>query len=75
MDKKIRFEITSDGKIYAKTIGMDDESCLDYVEIMENILDAKAVDSSYTEEFLLAQNKETSKEHIAEKQRLRLKGE
>lgn len=75
MDKKIRFEITSDGKVYAKTIGMDDERCLDYVEVLEKLLDAKAVDSSYTEEFLHAQQREVTNQQITEQERLRLKGE
>ncbi len=55
MDKKIRFEITADGEIHVKTLGMDDESCLDYVEVFERILDAETIDSSYTDEFIEAQ--------------------
>lgn len=75
MDKRIRFEITSDGKVYAKTLGMDDETCLDYVEILEDLLDAKVVDSNYTEEFLQAQQKEINEEQLKEQQRLNLRGD
>ena len=32
-------------ELRAKTIGMNDEECLDYVEILENLLDEETVDS------------------------------
>lgn len=73
MDKKIRFEITADGEIHVKTLGMNDETCLDYVEVFERILDAETVDSSYTEEFLEAQIKETHHHTIEED--IEVKGE
>lgn len=51
MSKRIRFEITASGEIRAKTLGMKGEECLDYVELMEQLLDARAVDSQFTEEY------------------------
>lgn len=75
MNKKIRFEITSDGKIFAKTIGMDDERCLDYIEVMERILNAETIDSEYTDEFLYAQEKVDQTEQITEEEQIRLKGD
>jgi len=55
MSEQIRIEITPNGEIHAKTIGMDDESCLDLVPILEDLLDAETVSSEFTEEFLRAQ--------------------
>lgn len=64
MNKKVRFEISADGEIHVKTLGMDDTSCLDYVDIFERILDAKTIDSNYTPEFLKAQNIQTDEEQV-----------
>ena len=72
MDKKIRIEITASGEIKAKTLGMDDEKCLDYVDVLENLLDAETVESTYTEEFLQAQVRLQQEEHV--EQRTNIKG-
>lgn len=73
MNKKIRFEITADGEIHVKTLGMDDESCLDYVEVFEKILEAETIDSSYTQEFLEAQVIQTDKQTIEVDQEIHIK--
>lgn len=73
MNKKIRFEITADGEIHVKTLGMDDESCLDYVEVFEKILEAETIDSSYTQEFLEAQVIQTDKQTIKVDQEIHIK--
>jgi|GEM_PF-845442 len=75
MSKKIRFEITASGEIKAKTIGMNDEECLDYVEILEKLLDAETVDSEFTEEYLEARLHHRTEEFVEEKQQTKLKGE
>ncbi|WP_102026761.1 DUF2997 domain-containing protein [Salirhabdus sp. Marseille-P4669] len=51
MSKQIRFEITPSGEIRAKTIGMKGEECLNYVDVIEKLVDAQAVDSEFTEEY------------------------
>lgn len=75
MTKKIRFEITRDGEIRAKTIGMDDTSCMAYIDVLEEILDAETVDSAYTEEFLKAQNIQTDEENLDLEEDLEIKGD
>lgn len=75
MSKKVRFEITADGEIHVKTLGMDDASCLDYVEVFERILEAETIDSSYTQEFLDAQIIQTEHQHIDVQQDVHLKGD
>lgn len=62
LHKKIRIEITPSGEIRAKTLGMTGEECLDYVEVIEQLLDAKSVDSEFTEEFLEHRIKQQVKE-------------
>jgi len=67
MSKKIRIEITPAGEIHAKTLGMNDEECLDYIDIVEQITDSVTVDSEFTEEYLRAQ----SRQQINQRQELK----
>ncbi|MGM8214593.1 DUF2997 domain-containing protein [Bacillaceae bacterium W0354] len=51
MSKKLRFEILPTGEIRVKTLGVKGEECLDYVALVEKLVDAKTVDSKFTEEY------------------------
>lgn len=67
-DKKIKIKITEDCQIFAKTVGVKGQDCLEYIKLLEQLLDAETVDSHYTEEFYqteiqsLRQNKQFLKE-------------
>lgn len=50
-DKKIKIKITEDGKIFAETIGLKGKDCLQYIELLEELLDAESIDSNYTNEY------------------------
>lgn len=50
-DKKIKIRITEDGKILAETIGVKGKDCLQYIELLEGLLEAESIDSNYTEEY------------------------
>ncbi|MFK2825998.1 DUF2997 domain-containing protein [Bacillus sp. B190/17] len=49
--KKITIKITEDGNIFAKTKGIKGKDCLQYIELLEELLDAESIDSNYTEEY------------------------
>lgn len=49
--KTITLKLTPDGRIEVHTHGMKGMSCLSYVRILEQLTDAVAVDSAFTEEF------------------------
>lgn len=68
MKEQIRIEIKDDGQVHVKTIGMNDERCLPYVPIMEKLLDAKAIESEFTEEYLQAQQEVTEDIHVTDKE-------
>jgi hypothetical protein len=51
VEKRIQIEIGPDGRIFAKTIGIKGNSCLEYITFLEHLLQAKVVDSDYTEEY------------------------
>ncbi|MBS4218455.1 DUF2997 domain-containing protein [Bacillus sp. FJAT-49711] len=50
-DKKLTIKITEDGKIFAETIGIKGAECMEYIELLEELLDAQIVDSAYTAEY------------------------
>lgn len=66
-DKKIQIKITEDGEVRAETIGIKGKDCLEYIKLLEELLDAETVDSNYTEEYFqmeiqsVRQNKQFNK--------------
>jgi hypothetical protein len=67
MTKQIKIQIYPDGRVQADIAGIKGMKCTDYIRILEEILDAEAVDSSYTPEYF--QTEEVELEEI-EQQRL-----
>lgn len=51
MAKQIKIRIFPDGKVQAETQGIKGKSCTNYIKILEDILGAEVVDSSYTPEY------------------------
>ncbi len=51
MAKKLEIEILKNGEIKAETKGIKGKECIQYIKILEELLDAHAVDSDYTNEF------------------------
>lgn len=51
MEKRISIQIFPDGRIQAETQGIKGKKCTDYLQLLEEILEAEAVDSSYKPEF------------------------
>ncbi|MCM3443102.1 DUF2997 domain-containing protein [Metabacillus halosaccharovorans] len=50
-DKKIKIRLNEDGNIFAETIGMKGKECLQYIELLEELLDAESIDSEFTSEY------------------------
>lgn len=50
-ERQIIVRIGSDGSIHAETMGIQGEACLDYVEILEELLEAQSVTSSFTPDY------------------------
>jgi hypothetical protein len=50
-DKQLRVRIAKDGTVAAETLGMKGEECLDYIQVLEALLEATTTDSQYTEDY------------------------
>ncbi|AWB87595.1 DUF2997 domain-containing protein [Mycetocola zhujimingii] len=61
-DKQLIVQVRPDGTVHAETIGMYGQECLDYISVLENLLDAEATSSSFTEAYsqTAAQQESTS---------------
>ncbi|MDP4144405.1 MAG: DUF2997 domain-containing protein [Bacillota bacterium] len=51
MEKKVKIRIYVDGTIQADVEGVKGKKCTDYIKIIEELLEAKVVDSEYTPEY------------------------
>ena len=51
MQEKLQVRIYPDGRIEAKTKGIMGEKCTDYIEILEEMLDAKTTHTEYTSDY------------------------
>jgi hypothetical protein len=50
-NKQLVVSVRPDGTVHAETIGMHGDECLDYIAVLENMLDAEATESSFTEAY------------------------
>lgn len=51
MSEKIQIRIFPDGRVMAETLGIKGEKCTDVIPLLEQLLNAEAVEAEYTEEF------------------------
>jgi hypothetical protein len=51
MSRRIAVTINRDGTIKAETLGIKGKTCLDYVPLLEELLDAETVQSAFTADY------------------------
>ena len=51
MAKRVKIQIFADGRVQADVAGVKGKKCTDYIRILEELLDAEAVQSAYTPEY------------------------
>ncbi len=50
--KKLSINVDPDGNIKAETLGIHGSKCLDYVSVLEDLLDAQSIESKFTADYL-----------------------
>jgi hypothetical protein len=48
---QLHVRVTADGSVTAETRNVTGEACLDYIALLENLLEATTVDSAYTADY------------------------
>jgi hypothetical protein len=56
MTRQITLRIFPSGEVQAETHGIRGKKCMDYIAILEQLLDAEAIDSERTAEYWLEEN-------------------
>jgi hypothetical protein len=56
MSKQIKLKIFPDGQVQAEVLGFRGKKCTDYISILEQLLDAEAIDSERTPEYYLEES-------------------
>ncbi|HZI36691.1 MAG TPA: DUF2997 domain-containing protein [Acidimicrobiia bacterium] len=51
MSRRIAVTINRDGSIKAETLGIKGKTCLDYVPLLEELLEAETVQSEFTADY------------------------
>jgi hypothetical protein len=49
--KQIKIQIFSDGRVQAEVGGIKGKACMNYIRVLEEILEAEAIESAYTSEY------------------------
>lgn len=63
-NKQLRVQIFPDGQIKADVIGVKGKTCTDYIEILEQLLDAETIDSEYTAEYYETEQVEIQQQQV-----------
>jgi len=50
-NKQLIVQVRPDGSVHAETIGMYGNECLDYIAVLENMLEAQTTESSFTDAY------------------------
>lgn len=51
IQRRLQINVDPDGNIKAETLGIHGPKCLDYVAILEDLLDAQSVESKFTADY------------------------
>ena len=51
MAKRIQIQIFPDGRVQAETLGIRGKKCTEYIGLLEELLEAEAVESEYKPEY------------------------
>ena len=51
MSKRIQLRVYPDGRIEAHTEGVKGKKCTDYIKVLEELLQAETIESTYTPEY------------------------
>jgi len=64
--KQVKIYIRPDGLVQAETLGIKGKACTDYIKVLEELLDAEAVESSYTPEYYEAERLTVATESVSQ---------
>lgn len=73
MSKQIQIRIFKDGRIKADMQGFRGSECLEYIEILEEMLQAKTAESRYTDEYFQKEESQLKKEEFIHEEEITIR--
>ena len=64
MTKRIRIDVSPDGNIKAETFGIYGQKCIDYVSILEDMLEAQAIQSNFNADYSKSEEFSTDEQGV-----------
>ena len=55
-DKKLKIKLLPNGEIQMETLGVKGKKCLDYIDVLKKLVDAKVIDTKLTREYYETEN-------------------
>ena len=56
MSKKLKIKLLPNGEIQMETVGIKGKKCLDYIDILKKLVDAKITDTQLSQEYYETEN-------------------
>ncbi len=50
-DKKLKIKLLPNGEIHMETVGVKGKKCLDYIDVLKKLVDAKVIDTKLSKEY------------------------
>ena len=63
MTERIVMTVAPDGTVHARTEGITGDRCLNYITVLEDLLEAQTVQSAYTADYHRAEVREVAEVH------------
>ena len=64
VSRQIRLKIFPDGQVKAEVLGFRGKKCADYISVLEQLLDAEAIDSERMPEYYLEESQVVEAPHF-----------
>ena len=64
MTKRIRIDVSPDGDVKAETLEIYGQKCIDYVSILEDMLEAQALQSNFNSDYSKSEEISTDQQGV-----------
>ena len=63
MSKKLKIKLLPNGEIQMETIGIKGKKCLDYIEVLKKLVDAKITETQLSQEYYETESEVTNSDN------------
>ena len=63
MSKKLKIKLLPNGEIQMETVGIKGKKCLDYIEVLKKLVDAKITETQLSQEYYETESEVTNSDN------------